>query len=95
MIALPVLYEEYCQNRESPKDFRKFLEDADVKLFVFVHKVNTIRNISAERSFPHSIRNSLKNQYFRLKTADVISFWDILEASQFDEFINKNNLNDN
>jgi hypothetical protein len=92
MIALPKLYEEYSSDNVSPKDFRTFLEDVDVKFIVFVHKINDIRNISSERSFPHSISNSLKSQYSRLKHAEIISGWDILEASQFDEFINRNNL---
>jgi hypothetical protein len=93
MIALPVLYEEFCQESGSSKDFRMFLEDIEIQLYVFVNKVSQIKNISAQRVFPHSIRNALKHQYFRLKLADIISFWNIKEASKFDAFVNKKILN--
>lgn len=94
MVALPLLYEEYCQKTGSSKEFRMFLEDIEVQLFVFVNKINKIKNISSQRAFPHSIRNALKHQYFRLKVADIISFWNIMEASRFDAFVNKRILDD-
>ena len=93
MVALPVLYEEYCAKNGASSEFRQFLENVDIKFFVFVHKVNRVRNISAQRHFPHSIHNALKHQYLRLKLANIISYWDIIEASGFDEFINKEKLN--
>ena len=89
MVALPMLYEEYAQRQDASKEFRMFLEDAEVQLFIFVHKDNHLNNISSERAFPHSIRNALKHQYFRLKAADIIDFWNIMEAGEFDKFIRK------
>ena len=89
MVALPLLYEEFCQEDGASKEFRMFLEDIEIQLHVFVNKVGKVKNISAQRAFPHSIRNALKHQYFRLKAADIISFWNIKESTKFDSFVNK------
>jgi hypothetical protein len=89
MVALPMLYEEYSQKSGASKEFRMFLEDVEVQLYVFVNKVSQIKNVSSQRAFPHSIRNALKHQYFRLKSAEIINFWNIKEAGKFDSFVNK------
>ena len=89
MIALPLLFKEY---NGDIKEFKHYLEDIDVKLYVFVNRVASNRNISAERSYIHSINNALNSQYFRLKQADLITYFSIRAAHQFSEFLRRENL---
>lgn len=84
MVALPLLYEEYGGNR---REFVEYLQNIDIKLFVFVNRTAPYRNLSAERAYTHSINNALRHQYMRLKQAKLISYWDIRASHQFDDFL--------
>lgn len=97
MIALPILYEDYCSNLRdcSKKDFRNFLNNINIKLVIFVNKTAPHTDIVNDRYKVHSITNALKHQYDRLKIADVICEWQIKAAHQFDEFIMSEELVDN
>ena len=89
IVALPLLFEEYGGDI---KEFRQYLESINVQLYVFVNRTAPYRNISAERSYTHSISNALNSQYLRLKQAGIISYFTIRSAHQFGEFLLKENI---
>ena len=98
LVSLPWLYDEYCNNNEDidKKDIRKFLNNADIKLIVFINRYAPRNNVSAERLSAHSIDNALKSQYLRLSYSGVIVRGQerILSRDRFDYFIKKEGLSE-
>ena len=95
-VALPWLYEQYCENvGETKKDFRKYLENIDIRLIVFINRYAPHENISADRLSAHQVDNAIKTQYHRLNLAGIIADDDerILARNQFNYFLDKENLN--
>ena len=99
LVSLPWLYDEYCNNNEDidKKDIRKFLNNADIKLIVFINRYAPRNNVSADRLSAHSIDNALKSQYLRLSYSGVIVRGQerILSRDRFDYFIKKGRINRN
>ena len=98
LVSLPWLYDEYCKNNENitKKDIRKFLDNIDIKIFVFIYRYAPRRNVSANRLSVHSIDNALKSQYNRLFLSGVIAKDKerILSHDRFDYFIKKEKLSE-
>lgn len=95
-VALPWLYEQYCKdNGVVKKDFRKYLENIDIRLIVFINRYCPHENISANRLSAHKIDNAIKEQYKRLCLAGIISEDNerILSKDRFTYFLKKENLN--
>lgn len=95
LVALPWLYDEYCKdNGIVKKDFRKYLNDIDIRLVVFVNRYAPKRNISAAKMSAHAIDNALKEQYTRLELSNVIKQDNnrIMAEFQFPTFIKKEKL---
>lgn len=95
-IALPWLYDEYCKENESveKKDIRAFLNEIDIKIFVFINRYAPHKNTSADRLSPHPIDNKLKSEYRRLCLSNVIADDKerIFSYDRFTYFIKKENL---
>lgn len=94
-VALPWLYDQYCEDKgKVKKDFRKYLEDIDIRLIVFVNRYAPHENISANRLSAHRIDNAVKIQYQRLFLAGIIADDNerILGRDRFDYFLKKENL---
>lgn len=94
-VALPWLYDEYCKNEgNDQKDFKKFLQNIDIRIIVFINRYAPHKNISADRLSAHKIDNAIKSQYKRLSLAGIIADDDerILAKDQFTYFLKKENL---
>ncbi len=86
MVALPILYEEYCEkNNITPKNLEEYLKNIDVKFYIFFNRYD--KNISADRFFGHSVENKLKHQFERLKMVNIINDYFIRTRGEFDVFI--------
>jgi len=87
-IVIPALYEQYCLDNGYPiKDIRKFLENVEKKLIVFVshYDDNPHRNKSKQRL--QSMDISLKNNYDRLEQGKLINSYEIYARYQFNYFL--------
>lgn len=98
LVSLPWLYDEYCNNNDdiTKRDIRKFLDNIDIKLIVFIDRYAPRRNVSADRLSAHIIDNALKNQYNRLFYSGVIveDKERILSRDRFNYFIKKEGLSE-
>ena len=87
-IVIPALYEQYCLDNDYPiKDIRKFLENVEKKLIVFVshYDDNPHRNKSKQRL--QSMDIGLKNNYDRLEQGKLINSYEIYARYQFNYFL--------
>ena len=87
-IVIPALYEQYCLDNECPmKDIRKYLENVEKKLIVFVshYDDNHHRNKSKQRL--QSMDIGLKNNYDRLEQGKLIDSYEIYARYQFNYFL--------
>lgn len=87
-IVIPALYEQYCLDNGYPiKDIRKFLENVEKKLIVFVshYDDNPHRNKSKQRL--QSMDIGLKNNYDRLEQGKLINSYEIYARYQFNYFL--------
>ncbi|MBO4515929.1 hypothetical protein J5751_00395 [bacterium] len=94
-VALPWLYELHCEdNGIEKKDFRKYLDNIDIRLIVFINRYAPHENISADRLSAHQIDNSIKEMYNRLYLSGIIAkdYERILSRDRFNYFIQKENL---
>ncbi len=94
-VALPWLYELYCEDKGiEMKDFRKYLDNINIRLIVFINRYAPHENISADRLSAHHIDNSVKELYNRLYLSGIIGEDNerILSSDRFDYFIKKENL---
>lgn len=94
-VALPWLYELYCEDKGiEMKDFRKYLDNINIRLIVFINRYAPHENISADRLSAHRIDNSVKEVYNRLYLSGIIGEDNerILSGDRFEYFIQKENL---
>ncbi|WP_405275820.1 hypothetical protein [Methanobrevibacter sp.] len=87
-IVIPALYEQYCLDNDYPiKDIRKFLENVEKKLIIFVshYDDNPHRNKSKQRL--QSMDIGLKNNYDRLEQGKLIDSYEIYARYQFNYFL--------
>ena len=87
-IVIPALYEQYCLDNDYPiKDIRKFLENVEKKLIIFVshYDDNPHRNKSKQRL--QSMDIGLKNNYDRLEQGKLINSYEIYARYQFNYFL--------
>ena len=95
-VAIPWIYEEYCKNNPdvTKKDIRRYLNNIDIKLVVFINRYAPNVNVSANRFSAHHIDNKLKSVYNRLYLSGVIVDDNerILSGDRFNYFIKKQHL---
>lgn len=87
-VVIPALYEQYCVDNNYPmKDIRKYLENIEKKVIVFVshYDDNHHRNKSKQRL--QSMDIGLKNNYERLEQGKLIDSHEIYARYQFNYFL--------
>ena len=85
-VVIPALYEQYCIDNGCPqKDIRKYLENVEKKVIVFVSHYNDNANKPKERL--QSMDIGLEENYERLEQGKIIDSHKIYARYQFNYFL--------
>ncbi len=87
-ITLPILFEEYCDNTVDIGEFHQFLQNADVKYFIFVSSYTNNRN--KNRYYAKS--DPLNKQLKRFTLSKIMDECAIRDGGSFDSFLKNENL---
>ena len=94
-VVIPKLYKEYCeQNKCEEKDIESFLENVDKRLYVFVSTYTENGKFNRHKERLHSQSTGLEKHFERLKSGKIIDYYEICPRSNFDVFLEMEQLVD-
>lgn len=88
-VVIPKLYKEYCRqnNNCEEKDIESFLKHADKKLYVFVSTYTENGKFNRHKERLDSQSTGLEKYFDRLKSGKIIDYYEICPRSNFDVFL--------
>lgn len=92
-VVIPTLYEQYCIDNDIPqKDIRKFLENIEKKLIVFVSHYDDKNRRNRSKQRIQTMDVGLERNYFRLEKGKIIDYHKIYPSFKFDYFLRSERL---
>ena len=93
-VVIPALYEQYCIENDYPmKDIRKYLENVEKKVIVFVSNYDDNHQMNKSKQRLQSMDVGLKNNYERLEQGKLIDPYEIYARYQFNYFLLTERIN--
>ena len=88
-VVIPKLYKEYCKQNSNceEKDIESFLENINKKLFVFVSTYTENGKFNRHKERLDSQSTGLEKYFDRLKYGNIIDYYKICPRSNFDVFL--------
>ena len=87
-VVIPALYEQYCIDNDCPiKDIRKYLENVEKKVIVFVSHFEDANQRNKSKQNVQSMDFGLRNNYRRLEQGKIIDSHEIYAGYQFNQFL--------
>ena len=92
-VVIPILYEQYCIDMDIPqKDVRKFLDNIEKKLIVFVSHYNVKEKENRSKQRVQTMDVGIENNYRRLEKGKIIDYHEIYPSYMFDYFLSSERL---
>lgn len=88
-VVIPKLYKEYCMKNEGceEKDIESFLDKINKKLYVFVSTYTETGRFNRHKERLDSQSTGLEKHFERLKSGNIIDYYEICPRSNFDDFL--------
>ena len=93
-VVIPKLYKEYCNHNDicEEKDIETFLDNIEKKLFVFVSTYTENGKFNRHKERLESQGTGLEKYFERLKSGNIIDYYEICPRSNFDVFLEMEQL---